>query len=79
MKIYESKKATITVYGLLGIFGIVALVKAMAPDVDDETLMGLVTLLAGVIGSYNLGQGIADHGKERPPAQVFIDPGDRES
>lgn len=70
--VFGSKKATITVYGLLLILIVIVAVKLAVPSVSDEDLQNLIALLAAVVGSYNIGQGIADHGKVRPPSEIII-------
>lgn len=77
--LFGSKKATITIYGLLLILVVVAAVKLAIPSISDEDLSNLIALLAAVVGSYNIGQGIADHGKERPPSEIIIVDGEPEA
>ena len=66
MKIFNSKKATVTVYGIpviATIVGIVVLILNNAgvdPDLVQAVAEVLTWVLGLVLGSYNVGQGIAD-------------------
>jgi len=68
MKLFGSKKATVTAVGAGSILALapllVYLIHLALPDVPQEQILEFVTLVLGVIGgllaSYNVAQGYAD-------------------
>lgn len=68
--IFQSKKATVTAYGatigaVLISFMTWLLPELGAPQEITEAALTLLSfVVAAVLSSYNIGQGLADHGKE---------------
>ena len=71
-----SKKQIMTILGA----GLVAFITAVGQGLglSEDLIQWLAGLVAGLVGTYNIGQGIADHGKEAEKAKrLGTMPGDK--
>lgn len=68
--IFQSKKATMTTVGAAIVILVTVILKVLLPDISDELMTAIIGLLTAILASYNIGQGIADHGKHRPPVVI---------
>ncbi|MYC03603.1 MAG: hypothetical protein F4X61_03110 [Rhodothermaceae bacterium] len=59
--LFKSKKAIATIMGLL-----VTLLEGVGLDIPQDTLVAVV----GLIAVYVVGQGVADHGKEKEKVRI---------
>lgn len=63
-----SKKAVVTLVGLVLEIVIASGVIAL----DAESKMKVMEAILVIVGGYNVGQGIADHGKEKAKAEKGV-------
>jgi len=66
-ELFGSKKASVTILGVLAIVAVCVVALIVRPDLAEIVLPAALAAVAGLAGTYNIGQGIADKNATPPP------------